>query len=70
MKKVYPKKEKAAYVPRFVQGELNPEFLALEPKTLNRANFMTKEQEAAFVPMTRNEYEEDRRRAQLSCKSW
>ena len=39
-------------------------------KKLNRSNFMTKEDVANYVPMTRNEYDADRRRAQLTCKSW
>ena len=47
-------------------------FVAAEKKAkkVNRANFMTAEQIANFVPMTRNEYEADRKKAQIACKSW
>lgn len=72
MKKVYPKKVKAAYIPTYVNGQINPALANQPAKKVNPANFMTAETfaKSKYATMSDSDFAEERRRDAMNSISW
>ena len=67
--KVYPKKVKKAYVPMFVNGQLNSDLENVPAKKLNPANFMSKETfaKSKYGQMSEADFNEELRMDAIQC---